>query len=102
MWSDELRIWRRHNDNMNTTCIATIFKVDGCHITVWRIFSWYCIGPVIHMEAPLNIQKYLNAIAYHIHPVMLMIYPAADGYFLQSNAPSLTAGVVCKWFEEHN
>ena len=69
---------------------------------VWGMFSWHCMGPLIPVEQRLNGEGYLSVIADQVHPIMLMVYPAGDGYFQQDYAPSHKAGIVLSWFEEHD
>lgn len=113
MWSDEsrfqlhhadgrVRIWRKQHESMDPTCIATTLQAGGGNVMVWGMFSWYGMGPLIRVDKRLNAQGYLSIIADQVHPIMLMMYPATDGVFQHDNAPSHRAGIVDRWFEEHD
>ncbi len=53
---------------------------------VWRIFSWYTLGPLVPIEHCLNTQT-TRVLLLTIHPFMTTVYPSSDGYFQQDNAP---------------
>lgn len=113
MWSDEsrfqmhradgrMRIWRKQHESMDPNCIATTLQAGGGNVMVWGMFSWYCMGPLIPVPQRLNAQGYLSIIADQVHPFMSMVYSGGDGYFQQDNAPCHKAGIVLRWFEEHD
>ena len=39
---------------------------------------------------------------HQVHPFMAAVYPSANGFFQQDNAPSHKARIVQEWFHKHD
>ncbi|XDV34316.1 hypothetical protein PO909_004485 [Leuciscus waleckii] len=81
-WSDESRFLLRHS--------------------VWGMFSWHTLGPLVPNGHRLNATAYLSIVSDHVHPFMTTMYPSPDGYFQQDNAPCHKARIISNWFLEHD
>ncbi|XDV38987.1 hypothetical protein PO909_008291 [Leuciscus waleckii] len=82
VWSDESRFLLRHS--------------------VWGMFSWHTLGPLVPIGHRLNATAYLSIVSDHGHPFMTTMYPSSDGYFQQDNAPCHKARIISNWFLEHD
>ncbi len=58
---------------MDLSCVVSIVQAGG-GVMVWRIFSWYTLGPLVPIEHRLNTTDYLSIVADHIHPFMTTVY----------------------------
>ncbi|XDV11899.1 hypothetical protein PO909_000694 [Leuciscus waleckii] len=81
-WSDESRFLLRHS--------------------VWGMFSWHTLGPLVPIGHRLNATAYLSIVSDHVHSFMTTMYPSSDGYFQQDNAPCHKARIISNWFLEHD
>ncbi len=91
-WSDEsrfllrhsdgrVRIWRKEHENMDPSCLVSTVHAGG-GVTVWGIFSWHTLGPLVPIEHRLNTTAYLSIVADHVHPFMTTVFTVYD--YLQS------------------
>ncbi len=112
-WSDEsrfllfhadgrTRVWRKPHEYMHPSCRVSTLQAGGGGVMVWGVFSWHTLGPLIKVEQCLNATGYLNIIANQVHPFMAAVYPSANGFFQQDNAPCHKARIVQEWFHEHD
>ncbi len=87
---------------MDPSClVSTVQAGGGGGVTVWGIFSWHTLGPLVPIEHRLNTTAYLNIVYDHVHPFMTTVYPSSDGYFQQDNAQCHKAQIISDWFLEH-
>jgi len=81
-----VRIWRKHNENMDPSCLVTTVQADGGGVMVWGMFSWHTLGPLVPIGHCLNATAYLSIVSDHVHPFMATMYPSPDSYFQQDNS----------------
>ncbi len=112
-WSDEslfllrhldgrVRIWRKEHEIMDPSSLVSTVQAAGGGVTVWGIFSWHTLGPLVPIEHCLNATAYLSIVADHVHPFMTTVYPSSDGYFQKDNAPCHKSQIISDWFLEHD
>ncbi len=88
-WSDESRFLLRHLDgrvrmrrkeheSMDPSCLVSTVQAAGGGVTVWGIFSWHTLGPLVPIEHCLNATAYLSIVADHVHPFTTTEYPSSD------------------------
>ncbi len=81
-WSDEsrflmqhsdvrVRICRKEHESIDTSCLVPTVQAGGGGVTVWGIFSWHTLGPLVPIEHRLNATAYLNIVADHVYPLWL-------------------------------
>lgn len=80
---------------------------DGCQtsgytVTLWGMFCWETLGPVVHVDDTLTQNSYINVLADHVHPFMNSVFPDGSGYFQQDSTTCCTSDSVQEWFEEHD
>ncbi len=68
-----VRIWRKHHESMNLSCLVSTVQAGGGGVIVWGIFSWYTLGPLVPTEHCLNAAAYLSIVADHVHPFMTTV-----------------------------
>lgn len=49
-------------DNTMYTCQITVLQIAAGWITVWLVFSWHTLGPLISVDTIINIIAYLNTL----------------------------------------
>jgi hypothetical protein len=54
------------------------------------------------VEQRLNATGYLNIIVNQVHPFMAAVYPSANVFLQQDNAPCHKARIVLEWFHKHD
>ncbi len=86
---------------MDPSCLVSTFQA-GDGVTVWGIFSWHTLGPLVQIEHRINATIYLSIVADHAHPFMTTVYPSSNDYFQQDNAPCHKAQIISDWFLEHD
>ncbi len=79
---------------MDPSCLVSTVQAGGGGVIVWGIFSWHTLGPLVPTEHCLNTTAYLSIVSDHVHPFMTTVYPSADGYFQQDNAPCHKAQII--------
>ncbi len=87
---------------MDPSCLVSTVQAGGGGVTVWGIFSWHTLDPLVPIEHHLNATAYLCIIAGHVHPFMTTVYSSSDVYFQQDNAPCHKAQIISDWFLEHD
>ena len=53
--------------------------------SVWGIFSWHTLGPLVPIDHHLNPTAYLSIVGDHVLPFMTTVSPSSDGSFQQDN-----------------
>ncbi len=76
-----VRIWHKEHESMDPSCLVTTIQADGGGVTVWWIFSWHTLGPLVPIEHCLKATAYLSIVADHVHAFMTTVYPSYDGHF---------------------
>ncbi len=99
---DRFRIWRKEHESKDPSCLDSMVQTGGGCVTVWGIFSWHNLGPLVPIEHRLNATAYLSIVADHVHPFMTTVYPYSDGYFQQDTAPCHKSQIILDWFLEHD
>ncbi len=67
---------------MDPSCLVSTVHAGGGGggVTVWGIFSWHTLGPLVPIEHRLNATAYLSIVADHVHPFMTTVFTVYD-YF---------------------
>ncbi len=60
---------------MDPSCLVSTVQAGGGGVTVWGIFSWHTLDPLVKIENNLNTTAYLSIVADHVHPFMTTVYP---------------------------
>ncbi|KAJ8254683.1 hypothetical protein GJAV_G00196010 [Gymnothorax javanicus] len=113
VWSDESQFVLHHVDGRvrvrrlpgtEVPAGGAVGKIPagGEKVTLWAMFCWESLGPIVHLEASLTPDAYLNIVADQVHPFMATVFPDGDGFFQQDGGPCCTAQSVQEWFEEHD
>ena len=87
---------------MHPSCRVSTLQAGGSGVMVWGVFSWHTLGPLIEVEQHFNATGYLNIIANQVHPFMAAMYPTANRFLQQDNAPCHKARLVQEWFHKHD
>ena len=87
---------------MHPSSHVSTLQAGGGGVMVWGVFSWHTLGLLIKVEQHLNATGYLNIIANQVHPFMTAVYPSANGFLQQDNAPCHKARIVQEWLHEHD
>ena len=90
---------------MHPSCHVSTLQAGGGGgggVIVRGVFSWHTLGSLIKLEQRLNATGYLNIIANEVHPFMAAVYPSANGFLQQDNAPYHKARIVQEWLQEHD
>ncbi len=87
---------------MDPSCLVPTVQAAGGGVTVWGIFSWHTLGPLVPIEHRLKATAFLSIVADHVHPFLTTVHPSSDGYFQQDNAPCHKAQIILDWFLEHD
>ncbi|KAI4872592.1 hypothetical protein NFI96_002177 [Prochilodus magdalenae] len=94
-------VLRLPGDVRSPDCTVGQIKDGGESVTLWAMFCWETLGPIIHVDVGLTCATYLNVVADQVHPFMVMVFPDGSGIFQQNNEPCHTAHVVQERLEEH-
>ncbi len=89
--------------NHKYTVLFSIYTLSNSTVcsTVWGIFSWHSLGPLVPIEHRLNTTVYLSIVADHVHPFMTTVYHLLM-YFQQDNAACHKDQIISDWFLEHD
>ncbi|CAL1599941.1 unnamed protein product [Knipowitschia caucasica] len=77
------------------------YQSSGYTVTLWGMFCWETLGPVIHVDDFLTPNTYTSILADHVHPFMNSVFPEGSGFFQQDSSSS-SSDSVQEWFEEHD
>ncbi len=83
-----VRIRRKEHESMDPSWLVSTVQAGGGGLMVWGIFSWHTLGPLVPIEHHLNSYSLPEYCCWPCHAFMTTVYPSADGYFQQDNAPS--------------
>ena len=90
---------------MHPSCHVSTLQAGGGGgggVIVRGVFSWHTLGSLIKLEQRLNATGYLNIIANQVYLFMTAVYPSANGFIQQNNAPCHKARIVQEWFHKHD
>ncbi|GFW85567.1 hypothetical protein TNCV_852191 [Trichonephila clavipes] len=82
--------------------LSQFFKLAEAILWFWWRWGFLGTSSLIRVKERLNVQEYFTTIADQVHPTILKVYPALDGFFWKDNASCNTAGIVHRWFEDHD
>ncbi|GFT96112.1 transposable element Tcb2 transposase [Trichonephila clavipes] len=87
---------------MNPACqVGTVQEHCGS-IMVWGVFSWHCLGSLVHVPTSLNAIWYIKLLVDHFHLFMLFCYLQGNGVFQQENCTSHKSLLATSWLDEHS
>ncbi|KAJ8872930.1 hypothetical protein PR048_026546 [Dryococelus australis] len=77
-------------------------QAGGGSVIVWGVFTWFALGPLVHVQVKLYGNRYKTLLGDHLQPFMDFSFLDNSGMFQHDNVPSHRTADVQDWFVSMN